>query len=61
MKKCKECNSPTKITGVEGGRCFNCEIIVEMMKQFEKAISLHKPIIGKPRKLEILKYKITRL
>jgi len=56
--KCKECSCVTK---QKNGLCFNCQIIVEMLRAFEKSITLHKPIIGKPRKLEILKYKITRI
>lgn len=55
--KCKECNSPTK---QEIGICFNCEIILKLMRIFESQIG-RNPISGRPRKLEILKYKITRL
>lgn len=55
--KCKECSYTTKQTT---GICFNCEIILQLMRIFESQIG-RNPINGRPRKLEILKYKITRL
>lgn len=59
MKKCKECGCNTR-NSTDTGLCWNCERIVEMLKIFEYSMSVHQPIIGKPRKLEIIKYKISR-
>jgi hypothetical protein len=56
--KCIECKATTKRDDI---RCFNCDIIVQLMSAFEKSISIHEPIVGKKRKLEIISYKITRL
>jgi len=55
--KCKECGAITK---QEIGVCFTCEIIVKMIKEFEKGISAHQPMNGKKRKLEILDYRISK-
>ena len=54
--KCRECGCITK---QEEGICFTCRSIVETMRSFEKVIGTN-PLLGKPRKLEILKYRITR-
>lgn len=55
--KCKECGAITK---QKSGVCFTCEGIVIMLKGLETAISERKPLLGGKRKLEILKYKITK-
>lgn len=70
MVKCIECGQPqayvvflnTNSKGYGGNvrseRCFNCEGVLHTLDETVKAINMYQPIMGKKRKLTILKYKI---
>lgn len=64
MKKCIECGENhrnSRGTKEIGDRCFNCESMLKTFWIMVDALNRHKPIMGKPRKLTILKYKIEKV
>lgn len=63
-QKCIECGTRHHNTNVEKEllpRCWNCQIVVDMLNAFVKATNMHKPLNGNPRKLTITGYSIEKL
>jgi hypothetical protein len=66
-RKCIECGTihHNTINGFGGSeqfndRCLNCELVYKQMILCVEGINRHIPLMGKPRKLTIIKYKIEK-
>lgn len=63
-KKCVECGTQHHNSNggeVVGDRCFNCQIVVDMLNAFVNGINQNVPLNGRPRKLTITGYKIEKI
>lgn len=63
-RKCKECGAQTYFTNMDGTpseTCQNCKFLLDTFWMTVAALNAHVPLTGRPRKIEILQYKITKV